>query len=116
MGFMDQFSAPTTSSTGRIADNPKHHLLKKIEEEREKMHWVNASKNTVAPRPANRVWSSSTPDGKTNKVVKGEDVGVDFTDPAQYGKWLDSFRDAVQSGELDKEIDWWIANGKFQKS
>ena len=116
MAFMDQFVTPATKSgTVKVSDNPKLALLTQIEKQKKTASWVREALNAVAPKPSNRVWSSDkTGKDKVNKLVMGNDIGVDFNDPAQYAKWLDEFAAAVKSGELDNQIEWWLTEGNLK--
>ena len=116
MAFMDQFVTPATKSgTAKVRDNPKLALKNQIEKQKKTATWVREAQNAVAPTPSNRVWSSDTTGkDKVNKLVMGNDIGVDFNDPAQYAKWLDEFAAAVKSGELDNQIEWWLTEGNLK--
>ena len=116
MAFMDQFVTPATKSgTAKVRDNPKLALKNQIEKQKKTATWVREAQNAVAPTPSNRVWSSDTTGkDKVNKLVMGNDIGVDFTDSQQYAKWLDEFSAAVDSGELDKQIEWWLTEGNLK--
>ena len=90
------------------SQNPKLYLLRAIKSQRKTATWVNSNTNTIRVNCGKAMLFPIMEGSKEVSMVwDGNDEGKDYTDPQQYGEFLNELEAEVNNGALDSYIDAW---------